>query len=127
MKRQQQKITNTDELSKSLSYSSPVTWIVLGAAILLLAGFFAWSFLYTIQVKSFGTAHIESGVATLKVEESALDKLQEGQKVYISGIEGKILSFDDEQPVVSTFALADGDYDYYIVLSEMKPIDFWLK
>ena len=126
MKKQKAKITSTDELSKSLSYSSPVTWIVLGASVLLLIGFFVWSFVFDIQIKSYGTAHIDSGVATLKVEESAKDSLKEGQKVYISGVEGKILSIDDGKPVVSAFALADGDYDYYIIIREIKPIQFWL-
>lgn len=120
-------IRNPDELSKTLSYSSPATWITLAVVVLLLAGFFAWTFLYRIPIKISGTADILGGMASLKLNEGDLGSLDVGQKVYISGIEGQILSFDeDRQPVVSSFALADGEYDYYIVLKEMKPIEFWL-
>ena len=120
-------ITNPDELNKSLSYSSPVTWIILVASILALAGFFSWSFLYKIQVKVTGKASISGGSVTLHVDEKDLSKLKAEQKVYISNVEGKIVSFADGQPVVSAFpSLSDGDdYNYYIVVAEMKPIDFW--
>ena len=127
MKKRQVKISNADELNKNLSYSSPVTWIILVSSVFVLVGFFVWSFVFNIQEKTSGTAHIVGGEVSLNVEEKALDRLEEGQKVFISGKEGKILSIDDDnQPVVSTFALPDGDYDFYIVLRELKPIQFWL-
>lgn len=119
-------ITNPDELNKNLQYSSPATWIVLSAAILILIGFFVWSSIYTIKVKLTGRASVLDGAVTLRVDESKLNELKEGQKVYISGLEGEILSFVDKQPVVSTFALDDGEYDYYVVLRDAKPIDFLL-
>ena len=127
MKRKPKTINSPDELSKTLSYSSPATWITLISVILLLAGFFVWSFVYKIKVKVSGTATITSGSVTLRVDEKDLGSLKEGQKVYISGIEGQIVSFNDNQPVVSSFQLNDGDYSYYIVVKEMKPIDFWFQ
>ena len=127
MKRKPKTINSPDELSKTLSYSSPATWITLISVILLLAGFFVWSFVYKIKVKVSGTATITSGSVTLRVDEKDLGSLKEGQKVYISGIEGQIVSFNDNQPVVSSFQLNDGDYNYYIVVKEMKPIDFWFQ
>ena len=91
MKKKQAKISNPDELNKNLSYNSPVTWIVLGTVILLLAGFFAWSLIYKIQIKLFGTANITSGAVTLTLnDESKLDQLKVGQKVYVSNDEGEI-------------------------------------
>lgn len=128
MSKKQVTISNPDDLNKTLSYSSPATWITLGVVIIILVGFFVWSFIYKIQVKVTGKATINSGNVTLNVDENDLSKLKEGQKVYISGIEGQILSFDNEKPVVSTFTtLNDGEYDYYVVVNEMKPIEFWLK
>ena len=126
MKNEKAKISNPDDLNKNLSYNSPVTWIVLGSVILSLLGFFAWSIIYKIPIKLSGVANVSSGAISLRVDESKLTQLKEGQKVYISGSEGMISSFDNEnQPVVSGFTLPDGDYDYYIVLKEMKPIEFW--
>ena len=127
MKKQSKNITNLDELSKHLKYSSPIIWISLSIVISILLGFFAWSFIYKIKVKITGIADINNGAVTLHVDEAKLNELKEGQKVYISNQEGQILSFNDHQPVVSTFTLDDGEYDYYIVIKEIRPIDFLLK
>ena len=126
MKKNNKTITNPDELNKNLQYSSPVTWIILTVVILLLLGFFIWSCIYSVKVKISGMANIAKGQVTLVVEEKSLSKLQVGQKVYIAGQEGEILSFKDELPVVSSFSLNDGDYEYYIVIGEKKPVDFLL-
>ena len=71
-------------------------------------------------------ANINEGQVTLALEEGSFNKLQVGQKVYIAGQEGEILSFKDNQPVVSYFSLQDGNYEYYIVIEEKKPVDFLL-
>lgn len=118
-------ISNPDELNKHLQYSSPVTWIVLSAVLLLLAGFFTWSVLFKFVVKITGTATISSGQVTLNIQPSSLRKLQVGQKVYISEKEGEILSFDEnDQPVITNFAIDDGEYPYYVVIKIARPIDF---
>lgn len=124
MKKNIKSITNPDELSKNLQYNSPITWIILSLVMLLLVAFFTWSFIYKIKVKISGKADIISGQVTLHVEETSLKKLEVGQKVYISEIVGEILSFNEGEPVVSEFDLEDGEYDYYVVLKEIRPIDF---
>ena len=39
-------------------------------------------------------------------------------------LEGEIISFLDDQPVVSNFELADGEYTYKVIIGEKRPIDF---
>ena len=126
MKKKQVKISNPDELNKNLSYNSPVTWIVLGTVILLLVGFFAWSLIYKIQVKLFGTVTNTSGAITLILkEESKSGEIKVGQKVYVTGDEGVISSIDGSIKV-SDITLADGQsLDCYVVINELKPIEFW--
>ena len=126
MKKQQIRISNQDELNKHLQYTSPFTWIALGLIVALLAGFFAWSFLFKLTIKLTGKADVENGAVTLHLENSDLGKLKVGQKVYIAELEGEIISFNDDQPVVSSFALENGEYTYKIVIGEMRPIDFLL-
>lgn len=127
MKKKNISIASPDELNKHLQYTSPTTWIVLGATIAILIAFFAWSFIYKIKVKLTGTANIVGGEVSLNVEESSLNKLKVGQKVYISELEGEILSFyDNGQPHVTTFDLDNGEYTYCIVINEVRPIDFLL-
>ena len=126
MKKNNKTITNPDELNKNLQYSSPITWIILTSVVFLLLGFFVWSCIYSITLKLTGMASINEGQVTLVIEARSINKLQVGQKVYIAGQEGEILSIKDDQPVVSTFSLKDGDYEYYIVIGEKKPVEFLL-
>ena len=127
MKKSNVSVSNPDELNKHLQHTSPATWIILSMVIAILIGFFAWSFIHKIKLKLSGTATVSGGVATLHIEDKDSNKLQVGQSVYISNLEGKILSFQsDKQPIVSNFELPDNDYPYYVVYKECRPIDFLL-
>ena len=118
-------VSNPDELNKYLQHTSISTWVGLGLVTAILLSFFVWSFIYKIKIRLSGNASITGGVVSLTVNDSDLDKLKVGQYVYISNLEGKITSIkDDGQPVVSNFALDNGEYTYSIVIREMRPIDF---
>lgn len=126
MKKNTTNVSNPDELNKYLQNASPVTWIILFLVVVMIAGFFAWSFFARIKVRIIGNASISNHVATLHVEEKDLERLEVGQVVTINNQEGKILSFnDDKTPVVSSFTLDDGEYTYSITVREIRPIDFF--
>lgn len=125
MKKNVTSITNPDDLDKVLKHTSPFTWISLGIVAALLMAFFAWSLIYKIAIKITGIANVNSNEITLHVEESRLNELAVGQKVYINDKNGEILSIkDDGQPVVSNMNLEDGEYTYSIVLKEVHPFEF---
>ncbi len=124
MKKTLKSISSPDELNKNLQYTSPFTWIILGASVLALAGFFAWSCLFTLKVKIFGDATVKDGQVVLAIEESKKSKLAVGQKVIINDKEGSIISITNNEPVISEFDLQDGNYTYTIILEEIKPIEF---
>ena len=120
-----QGISNPDELNKRLQKTSPVTWIILGIVIAILASFFAWSVIHKINIRLFAKATVIDKNVTLHINDSDLNKLKVNQKVYISGKEGKILSFDESNnPVVSEFDLKNDEYTCYIVIKQMRPVDF---
>lgn len=120
-------ISSPDELNKHLQYTSVFTWITLGATIVALSIFFAWSCLYTIQDKILCKLVISSHEATLVIEESDKSRLAVGQKIYVLDKVGEILSFNDGNPVISSFDLEDNSYTCKIVVKEMHPIDFLIK
>ena len=124
MKKTLKSISNPDELNKNLQYTSPLTWIILGASVLALAGFFVWSCLFTLKVKIFGDATVKDGEVVLAIEDSKKSKLAVGQKVIINDKEGSIITINNNEPVVSKFDLQDGNYTYTIILEEIKPIEF---
>ena len=129
MSKEQEKksISNPEEFNKRLQYTNPTTWIILSLVILLLIGFFAWSIIYKLQVKIKGIATVSSHQVTLTIEESKKSSLAVGQKVYIADKVGEIVSFNDGEPVLSSFDLEDNEYTYSIVIKEMHPIDFLIK
>ena len=125
MKNKDVRINSPEDLNKHLQHSSPITWIILTLVTAMLAAFFAWSCIYKLTIKIMGKADVVSGEATLHINESDLDKLKVGQKVYINNLEGQILSInDDKQPEVSTFDLEDGTYTYKVIIGQKRPIDF---
>ena len=126
MKKEQVRISNPDELNKHLQYTSPLTWILLFVVTAVLISFFAWSFLYKLTIKLTGKADVNSGEVTLHIKDADINKLEIGQKVYIADKEGEIISFVDDQPKVTDFALDDGEYTYTIVIGQTRPIDFLL-
>ena len=123
MKKPAQSISNPDELNKRLQRTSPVAWVSLAVCVLAMAGFLAWSFLYRFQDKIVGSAHIDNGQASLVVDASKKSKLAVGQKVYIAEQVGEIVSLNNDNLVVSSFSLPNGDYTYTIV-REVRPVDF---
>lgn len=123
MKKPAPSISNPDELNKRLQRTSPVAWVSLAVCVLAMAGFLAWSFLYRFQDKIVGSAHIDNGQTTLVVDASKKNKLAVGQKVYIAEQVGEIVSLDNDNLVVSSFSLPNGDYTYTIV-REVRPVDF---
>ena len=125
MKRKNPTIANPDELNKHLQHSSPLTWVILGVVIALLAALFTWSALGTVRFKLLGKASVLQGEATLVVETKDRTKLALGQKVVINGKEGSITSLTEETAIAGPFELADGDYSYYVVLAEKHPIEFF--
>lgn len=124
MKQKQARITGPEDFNKHLQHTSPVTWIVLGLTTAILVAFFAWSFLFKLTIKIMGKANITSGAVTLHINSADLAKIKVGQKVYIGDKQGEILSFNDDQPVVTPFELSDGEYTYKIIIGEKTPISF---
>ena len=127
MKKQDVRISRPEELNKHLQHSSPVTWIILGVSIAILIAFFAWSFIYKLKVKITGTATVTNGVAALTMDQKSSSQLKEGQTVHISNTEGLLSYNGQDEPIVSNLTLDDGEYSFYIVVKEIRPIDFIIK
>ena len=125
MKKERASVSNPDELNKYLQKSSFAVWFILGIVVSILLSFFVWSMIYKVKVKISGLADISSGEVTLHIEEKSLKQLEIGQKVYIQNQELEISSLDDNrQPTITKSTLEDGEYPYYIVVKEVKPIEF---
>ena len=119
-------IHSPEQLSKSIESTNVFTWIALSFVVLCLVAFFMWSFLARITYKVTGQAQVNAGEVTLTLKEKDLSEIKKGQKIYISSQEGEIVDVkEDGYPVISSFDLEDGTYDYYIVIKVVRPIDYF--
>ncbi len=125
MRRENQNISNPDELNKILQKTNPIVWVILGIVLLVLVSLCVWAILTTLEVKVHGTANVTSQVASIQVNEEDVSKVKAGNKIYISDKEGVIASADNDGHFTSSvIQLADGEYDVYIVEKEIRPIAF---
>ncbi len=125
MRRENQNISNPDELNKILQKTNPIVWVILGIVLLVLVSLCVWAILTTLEVKVHGTANVTSQVASVQVSEEDVSKVKAGNKIYISDKEGVIASADNDGHFTSSvIQLADGEYDVYIVEKEIRPIAF---
>jgi len=125
MRRENQNISNPDELNKILQKTNPIVWVILGIVLLVLVSLCVWAILTTLEVKVHGTANVTSQVASIQVNEEDVSKVEAGNKIYISDKEGVIASADNDGHFTSSvIQLADGEYDVYIVEKEIRPIAF---
>ena len=125
MKRENQSISNPDELNKILQRTNPIVWVTLGIVLLVLVLLVAWSIFTTLEVKIHGNANVNSQVASIEVDEADVSRIKTGDKIYISDKEGVIASADNGGHFTSSaIQLADGEYEVYIVEKEIRPIAF---
>ena len=126
MKKENQNISNPDELNKILQKTNPIVWVTLGVVLLVLILLFAWSIVTTLEVRVHGNANVKSQVATVYVEETETSNVEIGDKMYISDKNCEIVNVDNGHYISSNIQLDDGEYDAYIVAKEIRPIEFLL-
>ena len=127
MKKENQNISNPDELNKILQKTNPLVWITLGIVLLVLVLLLVWSVITTLEIKTHGTANVKSQMASIYVDEAKADGIDVGDKIYISDKEGEIVGVENDGHYTSSnIQLDDGEYDAYIVVKEIRPIEFLL-
>lgn len=127
MKKENQNISNPDELNKILQKTNPLVWITLGIVLLVLVLLLVWSVVTTLEIKTHGTANVKSQMASIYVDEAKADGIDVGDKIYISDKEGEIVGVENDGHYTSSnIQLDDGEYDAYIVVKEIRPIEFLL-
>lgn len=124
-----EKISSPDHLTEYLHVTSLGMWIVLAAALVLLAGMLAWSAVGTLETKEPAVVHVQDQQAEISVNGAYV--LEKGMKVTVGDDEFLITDVAaDELGRVVGYAdveLEDGSYDGVVVVDSTKPIDFLLE
>ena len=124
MKKSEANISSPEELNRHLQRTSPATWIILATVAGMLLSLFLWSVLVVVPLRIFGTAEVLDGEATLHMDMEDRTKVAVGQKVVISGKEGSITFVEGESVMASILGVPSGEYQYYVVYREIRPIEF---
>ncbi len=110
-----ERISSPEQLNDYLRVTNPSVWIVLAAVVLLLIGTLVWACFTDIGSSVNGVAAVDSGVMTVRFEDTGLEKnVEAGMLVTVGGTSSPIVSVgtgaDGRIFAQAETALADGTY-----------------
>ena len=110
------RVSSPEQLNDYLHVTSPAVWIVLTAAILLLAGLFVWSSVTAVESYATGSAEVRDGVLTLTFDDAEkAENVEVGMNVRVGDVVAPVVSVghneDGDLLAVANVNLPDGSYD----------------
>jgi hypothetical protein len=125
-----ERISSPEQLQDYMRVTTPGTWMVLAAVILLLAGLIICSIAGKIETKLSVQCEADEGVVNIELLPAQGEKVKAGMPLRIAGQEVPIdyvYQSEDRKTVVTAKAeLEDGKYDGEIVTESISPISFLL-
>lgn len=119
------RISSPEQLNDYLHVTNPGIWVFLAVIILLLVGFFAWSFVGKLETTAKAEAY-STGDEVMIMTSEAYD-LKAGMKVRIMDREMTITYVEKDEEGTRALAPAElpaGQYDAEVVLESISPIGF---
>lgn len=95
------RVSSPEQLNEYLHVTSPTSWIVFGAALLLIVSLLIWSSVTAVESYAAGKAQVRDGVLTL-----TLDDAKKAENIEV-GMDVKV--GDTLMPVVSIGQDSDGN------------------
>ena len=145
-----EKITSQEEMHDYLRITSPRLWMILGAILLLLAGFAAYGATATmestmpiqVEVESFAMlpeyqkeGNEQISLVSSRLPASAADTVSSGMRVRVGEYEGTVSFVAEDEDAISLLIemddgyipLSNGTYDAVLVLESTAPISLLWK
>jgi len=110
------RISSPEQLDEYLHVTDPTVWLLLVAAILILAGLLIWGSFASIKSYANGTAVVKDGTMTVYFDDADLaQNVSEGMAVKVGEVKTTITSMgegeDGSRIAIASSGLADGTYD----------------
>lgn len=126
-KKSLERISSPEQLQDYMRVTTPGTWMLLLAVIILLGGLLVCSVLGRVETTVSGKAQVEGGTATVEVEEKT-EKVEPGMTLRIGDLETSVEQVRREEDgaayASAAVDLPDGNYDAVIVTESISPITF---
>ncbi len=126
-KKSLERISSPEQLQDYMRVTTPGTWMLLLAVIILLGGLLVCSVLGRVETTVSGKAQVQGGTATVEVEEKT-EKVEPGMTLRIGDLEMSVEQVRREEDgaayASAAVDLPDGNYDAVIVTESISPITF---
>ena len=122
------RVSSPEQLNDYLHVTTPVTWIVLAAVVLILASLFIWSSVTAVESYAAGEAEVHGGVLTLRFDDAdKAARVEVGMNVKVGERLAPVISVgsdDDGNAIaVADTDLPDGRYQAGVGYKRTQIID----
>ena len=123
-----ERVSSPEQLSDYLHVTSPATWVVLAAVILLLVSLFVWGSVTAVESYATGRAEVRGGVLTMTFDDAdRAENVEVGMNVKVGDMVTPVLSVGTDEEgrllAVANANLPDGSYDARVGYRSTQIID----
>lgn len=120
-----QRLSSPDDLNDVLRAVNPSDWAVLLSVLLIMAGFFVWSLVGSVEREIYARAQVTNGVAHFTVKDNIL---QSGMSVKVGDTDSLMRDVGKNQNgdyigSAKVPGMTDGIYEAKIMLERIGPIE----
>ena len=122
------RVSSPEQLNDYLHVTTPVTWIVLAAVVLILASLFIWSSVTAVESYAAGEAEVRGGVLTLRFDDAdKAARVEVGMNVKVGERLAAVISVGSDEDgnaiAVADTDLPDGRYQAGVGYKRTQIID----
>ena len=110
------RVSSPEQLSEYLHVTSPTSWVVFGAAVLLIVSLLIWSSVTAVESYAAGNAEVQDGVLTLTFDDAKkAENIEVGMNVRVGDTMMPVMSIGQDSDgnvfAVADTNLPDGTYE----------------
>ena len=110
------RVSSPEQLNEYLQVTSPASWVVFGAAILLIVSLLIWSSVTAVESYAAGKAEVQDGVLTLVFDDTKkAENIEVGMDVRVGDTLTPVMSIGQDSDgnvfAVADTNLPDGTYE----------------
>lgn len=110
------RVSSPEQLNEYLHVTSPASWVVCGAAILLIVSLLIWSSVTAVESYAAGKAEVQDGVLTLVFDDTKkAENIEVGMDVRVGDTLTPVMSIGQDSDgnvfAVADTNLPDGTYE----------------
>ena len=110
------RVSSPEQLNEYLQVTSPTSWVVFGAAILLIVSLLIWSSVTAVESYAAGKAEVQDGVLTLVFDDTKkAENIEVGMDVRVGDTLTPVMSVGHDSDgnvfAVADTNLPDGTYE----------------